>query len=67
MPYSNLPESKWGKMDRCVQKVMAQGHDKQSAIGICYNAITGKGKSLKVAAKDIAAEIAAAIKAALGS
>lgn len=42
MPYKNLPESEWGKMDACVDKVQGQGHDKQSAIAICYTTISGK-------------------------
>jgi len=45
MPYSNVPKKLWGKMDRCVESVMGQGHDKNSAIGICYNSIVG-GKDL---------------------
>jgi hypothetical protein len=40
MPYSNLPKSQWGAMDACVDKVMAQGHDKPSAIAICYTSIS---------------------------
>ena len=39
MPYKNVPERLWGKMDDCVKKVMAKGHDKESAIAICYDSI----------------------------
>lgn len=42
MPYDNLPESEWDKMDRCVEKVQGEGHDKEAAIAICYTSITGK-------------------------
>ncbi len=48
MPYSNVPEADWGKMDDCVDKVMAQGHSKESAIAICHTSIVG-GKSLNTA------------------
>lgn len=41
MPYTNLPESEWNKMDRCVVDVQKQGHDKKAAIAICYASITG--------------------------
>jgi 2'-5' RNA ligase len=37
--YANLPQSQWGKMDRCVKDVMKQGKDKQGAIAICYTSI----------------------------
>jgi hypothetical protein len=42
MPYSNVSEDKQDAMHRCVQKVMAGGQDKQSAIAICYTSIMGK-------------------------
>ena len=45
MPYSNVSEELWGQMDKCVDKVMGQGHDKESAIAICHTSIVGK-KSL---------------------
>ena len=38
-PYSNVPESQWGAMDRCVEKVMAKGKTKERAIAICYSSI----------------------------
>lgn len=47
MPYSNLPKSQWSKMERCVKDVMAQGHDKKSAIAICYTSIRGGAGSAK--------------------
>ncbi len=37
MPYANLPESLWEKMDRCVDSVMQkQGVEKERAIAICH-------------------------------
>lgn len=44
MPYKNLPESEWGKMDNCVKQVMEKQPDleKPNAIAICYSTITGK-------------------------
>lgn len=41
MPYSNVPESLWSKMDRCVEEVMKKGSasDKSSAIAICHSSI----------------------------
>lgn len=43
MPYKNVPESKWGAMDRCVEKVMEQnpGLEKENAIAICHKSIMG--------------------------
>lgn len=38
-PYTNVPESEWGAMDRCVEKVMAKGKTKERAIAICYSSI----------------------------
>ena len=39
MPYPGVPEKDWGKMEDCVKKVMAQGHEKSSAIAICHSSI----------------------------
>ncbi len=40
MPYSNVPQRLWGKMDRCVQDVMRRdGVDKERAIAICHASI----------------------------
>lgn len=39
MPYENMPEEMWPAMDRCVERVMGEGHDKESAIGICYTSM----------------------------
>jgi len=37
MPYSNVPRHLWGKMDSCVQQVMArEGVDKKRAIAMCH-------------------------------
>ena len=38
MPYSNVPEDLWGKMDSCVEQVMAKQPDleKPRAIAICH-------------------------------
>ena len=43
MPYPNVPAALTGKMERCVQKVMAGGKSKKSAIAICYTQVVGKG------------------------
>lgn len=48
MPYDNLPESMWPKMDKCVQDVMDTGKDKEAAIAICYTSMT---KSMQEAAE----------------
>lgn len=32
------------KLDRCVKKVMAQGHDKSSAFAICQTSLKKKKK-----------------------
>lgn len=43
MPYKNMPQSMWAKMDKCVESVQGKGHDKSSAIAICYTSMmTGK-------------------------
>ena len=42
MPYNNVPEPLWGKMDRCVDSVMADGMPKPTAIAICYSSIMKK-------------------------
>lgn len=58
MPYSNIPDDKQPEMERCVRKVMADGHDKESAIAICYTSIAGKSeyaaqleRSMKIGAR----------------
>jgi hypothetical protein len=55
MPYDNLPESEWANMDKCVKDVMAKGHDKKSAIAICYTSITKGKEFLSAAQKEAAA------------
>lgn len=42
MPYSNLPDDPevQARMERCVQRVQGQGRSKETAIAICYTAIT---------------------------
>ena len=42
MPYENVPADKQDEMERCVQQVMGDGKDEQSAIAICYTSIVGK-------------------------
>lgn len=42
MPYDNVPESLWGKMDDCVKSVMEDGKDKEAAIAICHASIVKK-------------------------
>ena len=46
MPYDNVPENMWDKMDSCVEKVMAGDGslDKPAAVAICYTTIM-EGKS----------------------
>jgi hypothetical protein len=53
MPYPNIDSTtkegkeKTAKMERCVERVMAQGHEKDSAIAICYNSIVS-GENISV-------------------
>ena len=47
MPYKNVPNELTDEMDRCVQKVMAEGHGKDSAIAICYTSVV-EGEDLGV-------------------
>jgi hypothetical protein len=49
MPYDNVPKPLWGKMDRCVDHVKAQGKGK-NAYAICYDSVVGAG--VQKAAKD---------------
>ena len=44
MPYSGINSKDVPKMDKCIKDVMAQGHDKSSAIAICHNSIVGNKK-----------------------
>lgn len=45
MPYGNITDPETvAKIDSCVKKVMAQGHDKSSAIAICIKSIVGDKK-----------------------
>jgi hypothetical protein len=47
MPYTNVPESLWGKMDDCKKKVMdEQGYSEERAIAICHASIV-EGKEIK--------------------
>lgn len=49
MPYANLPESLWEKMDRCVDSVMEkQGYEKPRAIAICHAQLAPKEKKKSV-------------------
>lgn len=51
MPYTNVPEDLWAKMDKCVKDVQdKQGVSKESAVAICYDSVVG-GKSLLDALK----------------
>jgi len=37
VPYTNVPEDLWGKMDSCVEQIMAErGYEKERAISICH-------------------------------
>ena len=43
MPYTNVPENLWPKMDRCVEDVMAkQDLSKKRAVAICHAQIVGE-------------------------
>lgn len=39
MPYTNVPENLWGKMDSCVEQVQSDGTDKETAVAICYTSV----------------------------
>ena len=40
MPYTNIPQSLWGKMDDCVDSVQKeQGVSKERAVAICYGSV----------------------------
>jgi len=39
MPWENLPESDWPKMDECVKAVTDSGESEESSVAICYDAI----------------------------
>jgi len=47
MPWANVPEDKWPDMERCVEKVMGDGKDKESATAICYTSVMGKSLDIK--------------------
>lgn len=42
MPWDNLPEALWEKMDSCVEQVKGEGNDEEAAIRICYASLTEK-------------------------
>ena len=53
MPYSNLPESKWPAMERCVEKVMKEhegeeGFSKENAVKICYTSVSGSEAEFEI-------------------
>jgi hypothetical protein len=55
MPYPGITDPAMiEKMDKCVEDVMGQGHDKSSATAICHESIV-KGKELLQAIKEHAA------------
>lgn len=43
MPYTNVPKSKWAKMERCVKRVKRKKGVK-SAHAICHSSVVGKRK-----------------------
>lgn len=51
MPWNNLPKSMWGRMEKCVSDAQDKGHDKQSAIAICYTSLM-RGKEILQAMKE---------------
>src|SRR4030066_1420158 len=48
MPYSNIPPELTNKMENCVADLEGKGHDKDSAIAICYSSIV-EGKPIEEA------------------
>ena len=62
MPYRNItaPET-IAKIDRCVEKVMAQGKDKPFAIGICIKSIVGDKKKVTKESFETSVMVALAI------
>ena len=51
MPYPCAP-GETAKMESCVEKVMAQGHDKSSAVAICCESV-GKAITMSQAAEKL--------------
>lgn len=41
MPYSNVPKSLWGKMDRCVEQVKRKD-PKANAYAVCFSSVVGE-------------------------
>src|SRR4030065_669010 len=48
MPYSNIPPELTNKMENCVADLEGKGHDKDSAIAICYSSVV-EGKPIEEA------------------
>src|SRR4030066_1528276 len=48
MPYSNIPPELTNKMENCVADLEGKGHDKESAIAICYSSVV-EGKPIEEA------------------
>jgi ribosomal protein L32E len=49
MPYNNLPEEEWGKMDVCVKNIRElQKVDQKTAIAMCYSSIHGKSEKKEI-------------------
>jgi len=61
MPWDGLPESQWDKMDRCVEKVMADGKDKDAAIAICMNSLTSESMGTITEAQNLYTETTSAL------
>lgn len=58
MPYANVPKRLWGKMDRCVERVMAkQKVSKPRAIAICHRSVVGKELEMSNARKKRKAKV----------
>jgi len=51
MPYSNVPKSKWPKMERCVAKCKTRQGGKAkgryNCYAVCYTSIVGKKRKRK--------------------
>jgi hypothetical protein len=52
MPYTNVPKPLWPKFEKCVNKVMASGKDKEAAIAICYTQLVEAPRRLLAVVQD---------------
>src|SRR3990167_7383313 len=59
MPYSCVSEFQTAAMDACIEKVMAQGHEKSSAIAICCSSLNKEKRAMSNSNSKIAKQKAA--------